>query len=531
MPRPADCNFDERYADRAINFFERYLRHPSDAGEFAGRPFIPAPFQAHDLREVFGRVDESGNREIRQVIEFIPKKNGKSAKAAGIVNKLLYADDEAGAHIYGAAADRSQAEIVFKSVRDQVLAHPELRLMSRVIDNFNYKEIRVPLWNSFYQVLSKVAGSKHGLKPSGIVVDELHAFTSRELWDNLTGGATISRDQPLTWAISTVGVEGESPVAEELWGDADQILRGIVPCPKHLYVLIYAAPEKADPGDRAVWRFANPALGHFLREERLEELYSDALRRGPAELARFKQMHLNIWKNAAVPWITVDEWDECDGDVNIRELAGKPCYLGIDLSSHRDLTAVVCVWRTESKWIWAPWYFLPAESIKTDRAHSAYPEWVADGKLITTPGARLDYEEIRRHVNHLRDDLGLNIQQVGYDPHFAGQLAQQLQADRFEVIECRQTFATFTEPCLELEAAVAQREFGYTDNPILRWNVDCVRVRFGPNGVMRPDKPDRIKTKKRIDGFVAGLMAMHCAIRDAGTYRGAPGIGIIGGRS
>ena len=104
VERPANCRFDERKAERAVRFFNERLCHTK--GRWAGQPFQLRPWQEVDIREIFGRVNEDGARTIRQVVKFIPKKNGKSEEAAGIALKLLFADDEPGAEIYGCAADR-----------------------------------------------------------------------------------------------------------------------------------------------------------------------------------------------------------------------------------------------------------------------------------------------------------------------------------------------------------------------------------------------------------------------------------------
>jgi len=44
-------------------------------------------------------------------------------------------------------------------------------------------------------------------------------------------------------------------------------------------------------------------------------------------------------------------------------------------------------------------------------------------------------------------------------------------------------------------------------NPILRWCADSVEVRQDDNGNIKPVKPDRVKSARRIDGIVALIMA------------------------
>ncbi len=51
-------------------------------------------------------------------------------------------------------------------------------------------------------------------------------------------------------------------------------------------------------------------------------------------------------------------------------------------------------------------------------------------------------------------------------------------------------------------------------HPVLRWMADCLMVKQDVNGNVRPVKPERLKSSKRIDGMVALIMAMSRAMVD-----------------
>ena len=104
------CHYDKAKADRAVRFIEN-LRHTK--GKWAGKRFWLLPWQEQIIRDVFGIVDERGNRQFRTAYVEIGKKNGKSELAAAVALYLLFADNEPSAEVYGAAADRQQASIVF----------------------------------------------------------------------------------------------------------------------------------------------------------------------------------------------------------------------------------------------------------------------------------------------------------------------------------------------------------------------------------------------------------------------------------
>lgn len=83
------CHYDAAKADRAVTFIEN-LRHTK--GKWAGKRFWLLPWQEQIIRDVFGIVDERGNRQFRTAYVEIGKKNGKSELAAAVA---LYAYNEA----------------------------------------------------------------------------------------------------------------------------------------------------------------------------------------------------------------------------------------------------------------------------------------------------------------------------------------------------------------------------------------------------------------------------------------------------
>ena len=164
------CHYDAAKADRAVIFIEN-LRHTK--GKWAGKRFWLLPWQEQIIRDVFGIVDEKGNRQFRTAYVEIGKKNGKSELAAAVALYLLFADNEPSAEVYGAAADRQQASIVFDVAHQMVQMTPALlkrcKIMAATKRIVNYGNA------GFYQVLSAEVGTKHGLNVSGLVLDEVHA--------------------------------------------------------------------------------------------------------------------------------------------------------------------------------------------------------------------------------------------------------------------------------------------------------------------------------------------------------------------
>ena len=154
-------HYDKAKAERAVLFIEN-LRHTK--GKWAGKRFWLLPWQEQIIRDIFGIVDERGKRQFRTAFAEIGKKNGKSELAAAVALYLLYADGEPSAEVYGAAADRQQASIVFDVANQMVQMTHALMKRSKIMGAT--KRIVNHDNNGFYQVLSAEVTTKHGLNES-----------------------------------------------------------------------------------------------------------------------------------------------------------------------------------------------------------------------------------------------------------------------------------------------------------------------------------------------------------------------------
>ena len=504
--------FSEERATRAVQFIEEYLVHTK--GQFAGQPFILRDWQKQHIREIFGRLNDDGSRQIRQVYWEIPKKCGKSEIAASIALTLLYTDREPAAEIYGAAADRDQASIVFNVAASMVRANRKLSARSKVIDSS--KRIVVPQSGSFYRALSADVAGKHGFNSHGVIFDEIHAQRDRRLWEVLTFGAGDARTQPLVFGITTAGIPGESPVAEELHEYADQILRGIIPPDPTFYPVIYAAPPDADWTSEEVWRACNPALGDFLNLESVRAACERA-KRVPSEQNSFRRLRLNQWVKQETRFIDMADWDSCAKPIDLGAARDLTWYAGLDLSTKLDVTALVLVALDGSgTFNLLPFFWLPKDNLqdRPNQESAKYRAWAEKGLITLTEGNVVDFGAVRQRLIELRDEAKLNIKQIAFDPWSATQFAQQLMADGFEMVEVAQTFRQLSEPTKELQSSLVQGNVRHGGHPVLRWMADCMTVKSDINGNVSPVKPDRLKSSKRIDGIVAAIMGMGRAMVD-----------------
>lgn len=174
----ANYTYSKQMADYAVNFIE-CLCHTK--GTWAGKPFELIDWQEQIIRDIFGTLKSNGYRQFNTAYVEILKKMGKSELAAAVALLLTCGDGEEQAEVYGCAADRQQATIVFDVAADMVHMYPALNRRVKILAS--QKRIVYQPTNSFYQVLSAEAYSKHGFNIHGVVFDELHTQLNRKLFD------------------------------------------------------------------------------------------------------------------------------------------------------------------------------------------------------------------------------------------------------------------------------------------------------------------------------------------------------------
>ena len=501
-------HYDEEKADRAVHFIEQ-LRHTK--GKWAEKRFWLFPWQEQVIRDIFGIVDENGKRQFRTAFVEIGKKNGKSELAAAVARYLLYADNEPSAEVYGAAADRQQASIVFDVAKQMVEMTPALMKRSKIMAAtkriVNYSNA------GFYQVLSAEVGTKHGLNVSGLVLDEVHAQPNRKLYDVLTKGSGDAREQPLYFLITTAGTDRES-ICYELHQKAKDILTGRKIDPT-FYPVVYGLDDEDDWTDEKNWYNANPSLDKTIDIDKVRDAFRKA-QETPADENMFRQLRLNQWVKQSVRWMPMDKWDECGGAVNEYELEGRACYAGLDLSSTSDLTAMVLVFPPlddEDKYIVVPHFWLPKDTLKlrVRRDHVMYDKWEQQGFLHTTEGNVVHYGFIEEYILRLGERF--NIREIAYDRWNATMMVQALEDDGFTMVPFGQGFRDMSPPTKELMRLVLERRINHGGHPVLRWNMDNAFVRTDPAGNLKIDKE---KSTEKVDGAVALVMALDRAMKNQG---------------
>lgn len=513
-----DSWFDVGEAARYLDAWDELITHAE--GILAGKPFRLEPWQTAIVANLAGwkRKNELGRvvRRYRVCFTYVPRKNGKTPFGAGLALIFWTLDDEPAAKIYSAAADREQAGLVYTHASGMVANEEEFS--SRITpygDKGGGHGARSLVWSarrSSYQVLSADSATKHGLNPSMVLVDELHAQPGPDLVETLESSmVSLNRPQPLMIYFTTADYDKPSICNDKLKlarsvrdNPGDPAKPGFDPS---FLPVIYEATKDDDWESEKVWARVNPNLGVSVSLEALRAEHKKA-KEQPSHENVFKRLHLNLQTEQAERWLVMAEWDACDAKVDPEALKGRECVASMDLSSTGDLTNVCLCFPPADKddsyrFLWFTW--VPADTIerRARRDKIPYDVWQRMGFIEETAGNVVDYDYIRARINALGKEY--KITRIGYDPWNATQLALQLQGDGFEMLEMRQGYKTLNEPSKEVERLIKSRRFAHGGNPVLRWMAGNVSRSMDAKGNIAPDKKS---SADKIDGIVTAVMGV-----------------------
>jgi phage terminase large subunit-like protein len=462
----------------------------------------------------YGTLKPNGQRRYRYVFVEIPKKNGKTELCAAVALIGLCGDDEKSPEVYCCAGDKEQASLSYRPAASMVRANRTLKKRLTVRDSI--RRIIDPVSAGFIQVLSAEAFTKHGLSPSHIIFDEIHAQPNRELWDVMTEGTDIARPgKQLVWVITTAGVEDKTSIGWEIHEYARQVHEGVVEDPEWLTMMFCADRRTDNWEDKEVWKRVNPSLGYIFDMDNLERHYQ-AVKNNPARINNFLRYRLNMWVGQSMRVIPMDKWKDCNTqEFDLGELIKRPCYAGLDLSTKVDMTAFVLLFPPMSqgeRWKVIGKYYVPEETIfeRTKNDKVPYDLWRRAGHITATPGASIDYAQITKDI--LEAAAMFTIVRLAYDPWNAHQMGYDLDENHgIPVVEMRQGYKSMSEPTKELLRLIIAGEIEHYGNRVLSWAADNLVVTQDPAENIKPAKN---LARERIDPIVALINAIGAALNE-----------------
>jgi len=485
---------DEERAERVHRFLAR-LKHVE--GPKAGQLFKLEPWQVFIITNLFGWVHQETElrRFLYGYIE-IARGNGKSMLLSGIGLYLAFASGVIGARVYSAANSEDQSRIVYDTAKTIVERQPELQRALGLIPEV--KRIKQPHKNAEFRPLPGIP--RDGKRVYGALFDELHEAKDQAQWNSLTQSMGKIPDA-IAIAATTAGYDLSS-FCYRLRSDVVAILEDKIEDDR-TFGIIYGMDADDDwRSDTAIVK-ANPNLHVSVQLDTILAERERA-RRDPWVEYTYKTKRLNLWVHQQTGYYDLTAWHEAaKPDLDILALPGATWYLGGDLASKEDLSAVVaCCEHEGTVYVWS--HFWVPEAAVDRYAEIPYRVWAEHGHCTITPGAVTDYDYIEKSIVDLARRLKAKI--FAFDPFNATQLAVHLRKRGIQVIELPTTVRTMTEPMAESSALLASRRLVHSGNPIMDLHVANTVAYVDRGGRLKPEKPK--DPGKKIDGVVAWLNAL-----------------------
>lgn len=491
--------FDAKKANRAIKFIETFCHHCEGREDLLKLEL----WQKAIVSVIFGVLDRDGNRQFREVVVIVARKNGKSLFAAAIMAYCVFLDGEYGAKVFCVAPKLDQADLVYSAFWQTIAKEPELAALIKRRKSDYYVEST----NSSVKKLAFNAKKADGFNPHLTVCDEIASWPG----DNglkqyeVMKSALGARRQPLILSISTSGYVNEG-IYDELIKRSTRFLLGDSK-ESRLAPFLYTIDDPARWNDINELRKSNPNLGVSVSVDYLlEEI---AVAEGSlSKRAEFLTKYANIKQSSSQAWLSAQDVERASGaPLRLEDFRDCYCVGGIDLSRTTDLTACCAVIERAGKLYVFARFFLPAERVEeaTIRDGLPYAAYVERGLLQLSGDNFVDYHDCFDWFRRLVEDYQIYPLQVGYDRYSAQYLIQDMQAYGFHCDDVFQGF-NLTPVIRETEGLMRDGAFCLGDN-------DLLKIHLLDTALKMEAQTDRSKIVKlavnsHIDGCAALLDAM-----------------------
>lgn len=504
--------YDQAEAERCCSFFEAL---PHVKGKLAGlnQTIELEPWQCFLMCNIYGwRKSGTKNRRFRTAYVEIPRKNGKSPMGSGVALLGLSFDNEYGAEVYTAASKKDQAEICFGDARAMLEKDSEFCDYFGI--EYNTRAIYVKQTNSSIKALAKdQRGTLDGLNIHCSVIDELHAHKDAATWNVIASGVA-AREQPLVFAITTAGFD-RGGICYDKHMYTIKLLQNVF-TDESFFGIIYTIDKKDDWRDQSSWEKANPNYGVSVNKEYIEAACKEA-QNSPSNLNNFLTKHLNVWCSSDAAWIDMLKFDECaDPSMTEKECIekGMDLFVAVDMASKKDFCAISKVYLGSVDG-YKNYYVFTEQFINDDALEKSTIEslkgWAHEGYIKTNRGETTDFNNIE---NRIKEIAKLKPKYIAFDAYQAAQIMQNLKdAGIKNVVEYGQHIKNMSEPMKEFEAAVLDKRFHYTGDPVFNWMVSNVIAYQNAEGNIKPTRNKNAKFDK-IDSAVATIMAIGLTIKE-----------------
>lgn len=483
--------FDEEKAFRPIDYIQRFCK-PSQ-GDYDRLEL--QPWQHFIIGSLYGWVHkDTGLRRFREGLIFVGRKNGKTTKISGLSLYAASKDGENGARVFQLANSKEQARELFDECKAMVKAST---LLNRHFDE-TLHEIRFGRTMSKIMPLATDSKKLDGKNCSFGVFDEIHEYKNYKLI-NVIKNSTGARRQPLLLYITTAGYQLDGPLMDYYEKAAD-VLEGVIQDERSFYYMA-ELDEEDDIEDPTNWIKANPNLGVTLKLETLIEEW-ETRKHIPAERNDFITKRLNRFvQSDEQSFIDFEIIKRNDAVIDLKELEGRTCIGGFDLSQTEDFTSADLEFILDDGRIFVLSHsWVPRKKVLEDNNNLPFREWEGEGLLTIIPGDYVKHEYVFdwfvAQSQHFPIDL------ITYDPANAFRLVKDLETYGFQTEKVRQGALTLSPALKDIKELLLDGKVVYNRNRLFRWYLNNVKLVDDRNGNWMPTKQNRYR---KIDGFAAWL--------------------------
>ena len=498
--------YNSERANHAIEFVENFCKHSK--GKWGGKPIALELWQKAFIAAAFGFVHKiDGTRKHREVLLVVARKNGKSTVASGIALYMQVADGEPGAEVYAVATKKDQAKLVWIDAKRMVTKSPALRKRIKPL----VSELRADFNDSTFKPLGSDSETLDGLNVHGAMMDEIHAWKDKNLYDVIVDG-TSSREQPLIFMITTAGTIRES-VYDMKYEEAEMLLNGLDDDEGYkddrFLPIIYELDKRDEWSNEKAWPKANPGLGTIKQLDQLKTKVNKA-KANPLLVKNLLTKDFNIRETSNETWLNFEQLNNT-AIFDVTKLAPKYGIGGTDLSKTTDLTAAKVIFkiRNDDTIYVNQMYWLPEDLLEARANEDKIPYhlWHDKGLLRTTPGNKVHPKFVTQWFVEQREELGIYLPWIGYDSWSADYWVEEMkgQFGAEAMIPVIQGKKTLSGPMHALGADLEKKKINYNNNPIDKWCLSNTSVDIDKNANIQPAKTSN--QRRRIDGTAALLNA------------------------
>ena len=441
--------FDQKKANAAIEWIESHCFHTE--GPMAPRPLKLELWQKALVSAIFGIVDSNGNRQFREILLVVARKNGKSLLAAAIANYEFRVDGGYGSKVYCIAPKLEQADIIYnnvwhmitldpewqreKEIASQIDAHGRKTQDDSMVARHRQSDLCIPGINATVKKIAFSAKKSDGFNPSLCVCDEIAAWEGDKglkQYEVMKSGMG-ARPEGMLLSCTTSGYVNDS-IYDELVKRATRFLQGGSK-EKRLLPIMYMIDDLDKWNDLNELGKSIPNLGVSVSVDfMLEEI---AIAEGSlSKKAEFITKYCCIKQNSSLAWLPAQTVDRSGGPaLDLEDFRGSYCVGGIDLSQTRDLTACTAVIERNGELYVFARFFLPAERIDEaiQRDGVPYNIYAQRGLLQPSGDNLIDYHDCFNWFRALVEEYQIYPLQVGYDRYSAQYLVQDMKAYGFHM--------------------------------------------------------------------------------------------------